>query len=238
MKTFKVALIENEKEEQEKMKQMFSTFSEEHDAKFVLSTFANGHEFLFDFKFGDYDIILMDIDLGDDFDGIKISEELRKIDEEVSLVFVTNLAQYALEGYKYNAYDYIVKPVSYASFAFRLQRVITHIGTKKVEKIIIPSSGTKVVVSIKDIIYVEVSNHMLIYHTLKGDFTTRGTLRDIEKELAKYSFSLCNACYLVNLYYVERIDGYDVTVKGGKLLMSHPKKKTFLKDLSLYLGEL
>ena len=77
MKTFKVALIENEKEEQEKMKQMFSTFSEEHDAKFVLSTFANGHEFLFDFKFGDYDIILMDIDLGDDFDGIKISEELR-----------------------------------------------------------------------------------------------------------------------------------------------------------------
>ena len=93
-------------------------------------------------------------------------------------------------------------------------------------------------VSIKDIIYVEVSNHMLIYHTLKGDFTTRGTLRDIEKELAKYSFSLCNACYLVNLYYVERIDGYDVTVKGVTLLMSHPKKKTFLKDLSLYLGEL
>ena len=173
-----------------------------------------------------------------DFDGIKISEELRKIDEEVSLVFVTNLAQYALEGYKYNAYDYIVKPVSYASFAFRLQRIIVHIGTKKVERIIIPSSGTKVVVSIKDIIYIEVSNHMLIYHTLKGDFTTRGTLRDIEKELAKYSFSLCNACYLVNLYYVERIDGYDVTVKGGKLLMSHPKKKTFLKDLSLYLGEL
>ena len=35
-----------------------------------------------------------------------------------------------------NAYDYIVKPVSYASFAFRLQRIIVHIGTKKVERII------------------------------------------------------------------------------------------------------
>ena len=87
MKTFKVALIENEKEEQEKMKQMFSTFSEEHDAKFVLSTFANGHEFLFDFRFGDYDIILMDIDLGDDFDGIKISIQKvnKSLDEGNSL---------------------------------------------------------------------------------------------------------------------------------------------------------
>lgn len=237
MKTFKVAIVENETQEQERIKAFFSQFSEENDIKFNLSIFPNGHEFMFDFKFGDFDIVLMDIDLGDDFDGIKISEELRKVDNEVSLIFVTNLAQYAIEGYKYNAYDYIVKPVSYVSFAFRLQKVIQHIGTKKVEKILISSSGTKVVLYIKDIFYVEVSNHQLVYHTVKGDFSTRGTLREAEKDLAKYNFSLCNACYLVNLYYVERIDGYDATVRGEKLLISHPRRKAFLKDLSLYLGE-
>lgn len=237
MKTFKIAIIEDEKNEQEKMQKFFDTYAQDKDIKFSLAFFNNGHDFLFDFKYGDYDVIFMDIDLSSDLNGIKISEELRKIDQEVSLIFTTNLAQYAIEGYKYNAFDYMVKPISYINFSFRLEKVITHIGTRKIEKIIIPSSGSKVVLSIKDIIYVEISNHTLIYHTLKGEFPTRGTLKEVEKDLAKYDFSLCNACYLVNLYYVERIDGYDVTVKGEKLLMSHPRKKSFLKDLSVYLGE-
>ena len=237
MKSFKVAVVEDEKKEQEKIKDYFSKFGNEKDIKFSLSIFDNGRKFLFDFKFGDFDIVLMDIDLKDNLNGIEISEELRKIDSEVRLIFVTNLAQYAIEGYKYNAFDYIVKPISYASFSFRLEKVIMHIGTNKVEKILISSSGTKIVLQIKDIQYVEVSNHMLVYHTLKGQFTTRGTLKEAEKELSIYNFSLCNACYLVNLYYVEAIDGYEVIVKGERLLISHPKRKSFIKDLGLYLGE-
>lgn len=81
------------------------------------------------------------------------------------------------------------------------------------------------------------ANHQIIYHTSKGDFKTYGVLKDLEKDLKSFNFSLCNSCFLVNLEYVERIDGYNVIVNNTKLLISHPKRKNFLKELSLYLGQ-
>ncbi len=57
-------------------------------------------------------------------DGMEAAHRLRRLDQKVILVFVTNMASYAVKGYEVNATDYIVKPVYYGDFELKLKRVL------------------------------------------------------------------------------------------------------------------
>ncbi len=57
-------------------------------------------------------------------DGMSAAEEIRKMDTEVVIIFITNMAQYAIRGYAVDALDYVLKPVSYFAFSQRLNRAI------------------------------------------------------------------------------------------------------------------
>ena len=237
LSSMKVAIIEDEKREQEVLRAYFSRLEDVDGVITNLRFFDTGDDFLDEFEFGKYDLILMDIDLNSRINGIETSQRLRKIDDQVILIFMTNLAQYAIEGYKVKAFDYIVKPISYFDFSQRMKIIYQHVQERVVQKIIIPNSDAKMVVNIKDIYYVEVNNHSLIYHTANGNISSSGTLKQALNELGKYHFAQCNNCYLVNLAYVMEVNGYEVMVKGENLLISHPRKKAFLQELSRYLGQ-
>lgn len=230
----KVAIVEDSLDEQNKIKEFFNSLNEYN---YNLDFFFNGDQFLFDFKYGRYDLVLMDVDLSHKNNGIEVSKALREIDKDVILVFITNLAQYALDGYKVNAFDYIVKPFNDVDFSSRISIISKLIEDKKTKKILIQEDGVKVALLIKDIYYIEVSNHQTIYHTSKGIFKTYRPLKSIVEELEKFNFSLCNSFLLVNLEYVEKIEDFSCYVKGVKLSISHPKKKAFLNALNIFLGK-
>ena len=92
------------------------------------------------------------------------------------------------------------------------------------------------VLSSKSIKYAEVTGHKLVYHTTEGDFATTYTLRELEQKLANNGFCKCNNCYLVNLRYVNGVDGQCVDVDGNKLQISFSKRKEFMRTLNDYLG--
>lgn len=231
-----IAVVEDEIVEQNRVKDLFKKIETRINEKFNISYFDNGNAFLFNFEPTKYDLILMDIDLSSDKNGLEVSHEIRKSDNDAIIVFMTNLAQYAIDGYKVNAFDYIIKPILELDFITRIENAINNIKSKKRTKILVSVSGKKVVLELKNIYYVEVLNHNLFYHTNVGVLETRGSLKSLAEELKKDGFSLCNTCYLVNLKYVEHISGYVVTVKGEELLISHPKKKSFVNDFTNYLG--
>lgn len=233
----KVAIVEDEMKEREKLRSYFEKLEKEIGTLYLLSFFSDGDKFLFDFHYGMYDLVLMDIELSGKDNGITVSEKLRKIDTDVILVFMTNLAQYAIEGYKVNAVDYIIKPISYFDFKARISSLSNDINSKHKEKVLIQTDGKKIVVLINDIYYIETVSHSLIYHTKTGEYKAYGALKTVQTELENFHFSMCNSCFLVNLEYVERVDGYTVTVMGNELQISHPRKKQFLKELSLFLGK-
>ena len=55
-------------------------------------------------------------------DGMTAAEEIRKMDSEVVIIFITNMTQYAIRGYEVDALDYVLKPVSYFAFSQKLKR--------------------------------------------------------------------------------------------------------------------
>ncbi len=68
----------------------------------------------------------MDINLPNQ-NGLDAAAALRAFDKVTPLVFVTNLARFAVRGYEVDALDFIVKPLAYENFWFRMDRIIRRI---------------------------------------------------------------------------------------------------------------
>ena len=55
--------------------------------------------------------------------GMEAAEKIRQADEDVVLMFITNMIQYAIRGYSVGALDFVMKPVNYYTFSLSLQEL-------------------------------------------------------------------------------------------------------------------
>ena len=180
-------------------------------------------------------LVLLDIQMPG-MNGMEVARKIRETDENVVLVFITNMAQYAIEGYSVNALDFVLKPVNYDIFSLKLSRAISRVKMRKDEEIVLPLPNGMKRISVSKIYYVDIQNRILQYHTSEGDFKVRGTLQAAEEELCKYHFVKCNHWYLVNLKYVTEIQNNFVTVAGHVLEISRRNKNTFMNAVTNYIG--
>ena len=75
------------------------------------------------------------------------------------------MALYAIEGYSVRALDYILKPVHYYSFASKMDQVMEILATRKKKTLIIHARNERIRLPLEQLLYVEVQNHTLCYHT-------------------------------------------------------------------------
>ena len=115
-----LAIVEDEKAYVEQLLQFVDQYQREYGESIRTTCFRDGDEIVNGYD-GSYDIILMDIQMKF-MDGMSAAEEIRKVDQKVIIMFITNRIDYAVRGYDVDALDYIVKPVSYFSFAKKLRR--------------------------------------------------------------------------------------------------------------------
>jgi len=231
---FRIAIVEDEEEAAKNLQSMIERYANENNLEIEIFAFQNPIIFLNNYS-AKYDLIFMDIQMPH-MDGIEAAEKMRQLDPITLLIFVTNMAYLAGKGYEVQAFDFIVKPIQYDFLALKMERVLETLSRRKEEKIIIPSDGAKVCVAVSSIIYIEVMDHRLIYHTESGDYTTYNTIKKAGQQLGKFDFALCNNCYLVNLRFVKSIRQFVVTVGNAELKISHPKKKSFMEALNNYIG--
>ncbi len=112
------------------------------------------------------------------------------VDAEVVLVFVTNMAQYAIRGYEVDALDYVLKPVNYYQFCTKLSRAIQRVQRRRGGQVVLQLAGGGIqLLDTTDIYYLETRSRMLYYHTAKGEFAVRASLQSAEKQLAEYHLS-------------------------------------------------
>lgn len=236
MKTYRIALVEDQEKDAELARSCLARFAGEQNVQFNISRFANGELFLENYR-SLYDIIFMDIRLPG-IDGMETARRLRQLDPQVPLIFLTNMLDYAIRGYEVNAVGYVTKPVNYYNFVMHLGNAIRRIDTSgNVSIQVRQTDGGIRVLSSRDIYYIEVMDHDLVFHTANGLLNAYGTLNEREKELAGYDFVRCSACALVNLRYVEGVFKDDILVSGAQVRISRNRKKAFLSELNNYLGK-
>lgn len=232
----KVAIVEDETEYRELLCDYLKQFEREIKEQIDISLFADGEEIVMPYS-GQYDIVLMDIEMKH-MDGMMTAEEIRKYDKEVIIIFITNMAQYAIGGYAVDALDYVLKPISYFAFSQRLLRARSRMK-KRAEKYINIVSKTGVnKVAISEIIWIESQGHRLIYHAKDCTYvSTTVSMKEITNELSGDHFYRCNRSYLVNLAHVKAIKDSWAILSSGKVLISRSKKADFTKALTYYSGD-
>ena len=230
----RIAIVEDEAETASTIKNFIARYMEQNGLEYSVVLFASAESFLFAGSAG-LDLIFMDIQLPN-MDGMTAVRELRKTDPHVMVIFVTTLAQYAINGYEVSAFDFAVKPVSYYNFALKLARAVNALRRNADDNVVIRNKTQTVIVRVSDIYYVEILTHTINYHTKNGDFTATGTLKKVCESFSAFPFSLCNQSYLVNLRYVTQVSGNEVTVAGTPLVISRLRRKDFMHNLNEYLA--
>ena len=214
---------------------MSKLFSKENGEVFNITVYLDGDQIVHKYK-SQFDIILMDVEMKF-MDGMSAAEEIRKADTEVVIIFITNMAQYAIRGYAVDALDYVLKPVSYFAFSQRLNRAISRMKKREQKVITVNIKGGAVRINIANIYYIESQGHNLVLHTILGDYESAGTMKEVEEKLQGLNFCRGNKGYLINLQHVDGIQDESALIKGEQLVLSRARKKEFMEALTNYRGE-
>ncbi len=228
-----IAVVDDEQDMQNQICQYIKNYEIEYKDKFQVSVFKDGLELVENYE-KKYNILFLDIQMKK-MNGMDTAMHIRKLDQDVIIIFLTNMANFAIKGYSVEALDFILKPVSYFVFQEQLKKALTRLKKISPSFIALHFDGGFYKVNIEKICYIESFGHKLIVNTVDDHFETKGTMKSMEEKLKNHNFFRCNNSYLVNLFYVDSVRQNDVYVNGHVLKISRPKKTAFMDTLANYM---
>ena len=214
----RMAIVEDEQQYAKQLREYVDRFSQQLGESFDVTEYSDGDGLVEGFH-AQFDIMI------------------RRTDPQVVIIFITNMAQYAIRGYAVDALDYVLKPVSYFAFSQRLERAISRLKRRERKYIALPVKGGVRKLDTSEIYYVESQDHDLTFHTRSGSFRSGLTMRQAEEHLSGAHFFRGNNSYLINLEHVDGVQDGCAIVQGEQLKLSRPRKNAFLEALSNYMGE-
>lgn len=231
----RIAVVEDDAACARQLQEYILRFGRERGETIETEVFTDGAQLVMDYR-PVWDILLLDIEMPR-LDGMTAAQTVRRTDPSVIIIFITNMAKYAIKGYEVDAMDFVLKPVSYFAFSVKLGKALGVLSSRVQHSLIVPSEGGIRKVPAEDVYYIEVADHRLHIHARDGDYTMLGTLREMEEQLEWLHFTRCNKCYLINLRHVVHLKGGTVTLSGGQeLQVSRPRKKEFQMAVMNYYG--
>ena len=172
----KIAVVEDQQEVRDELCRFIRQYAAENSLQVEVLPIEDGAVIAEHYEPG-YDIIFMDVEMPG-LDGFGAAEKIRAVDADAVLVFVTNMAQYAIKGYEVDALDYVLKPVNYYQFCTKLSRAVQRVQRRRGGQVVLQLAGGGMqVLSTGDIYYLETHDRLLWYHTTKGEFSVHASTR-------------------------------------------------------------
>lgn len=229
----RVAIVEDEKSYSDILLQYIAQYERDTGVQLDAIVYTNGLDFLSEVS-REFDIVFLDISLPV-MNGMEIAGQFRQMDSTAVLIFVTQMAQYAVKGYEVDALDYIIKPISYDHFAIKLNKAC-RILSEREAWYAIPTADGMVRLKASDIYYVESQKHYMVFNTSRGEYRARITMAALEAYLKPHNFARPSKSFLLNLKYVRAIRQNSVELQGQEFFITRSYKKQFLDALTPYLG--
>jgi two-component system, LytTR family, response regulator len=177
------------------------------------------------------DIVFLDIEMPV-MNGFQLLEKLAIIN--FSLVFVTAYDQFAVKAFRFNALDYLLKPIDGKDLKVAIEKAIQHrpnqeqlklmkqqlnVGEKHYpDKIALPFQNGVIFTEIKNILYCESENNYTRFHVVEGrNYLVSKTLGDIQEVLEERNFLRVHRQFLVNLDHIKKY----VRGEGNYLILSN-----------------
>lgn len=230
----KIAIVEDNQDEQNRLISCINQYSEEFNIPIDITTFSDGVQIV-DKYAANFDMIYFDVEMPL-MDGMTAAKKIRKMDDKIIIVFVTNYVQWAIEGYSVNARDFLLKPISYFNFKEHFTKIVSKMASNEKKSITLKVNSGYRKIHLDDIYYIESEGHYLNFYLLNNTLTILDSMKKIEEQLAEDDFYRCNNGYIVNLKHVTGIEKNIVHLGKFNVQVSRPRKKDFLSALTNYIG--
>lgn len=230
-----IALCDDDSEALGLLRELIRSFFQRQELHSVIDSFSCGEDFLASSK--DYDIIFMDIYLGET-EGTEIIEKLCP-SQKRQVVFTTVSTDHAVRAFGLNAAHYLVKPLTMQSVSEALKRCLARLGTAACGNLSVKTCHGTVLIPVDQIIYIEVFQKICIIHTQKKEFQTYSTLDSLTETLDSDSFLRVQRSFLVNMRYIESFLYDRITLQTGfTIMLSRNKRAELKKRYQQYLFDL
>ncbi|MEO8146714.1 MAG: LytTR family DNA-binding domain-containing protein [Bacteroidia bacterium] len=205
----------------------------------IVGEAANVDEALSKVKETKPDLVLLDIEMPGKT-GFDFLIEVGDVNFEV--IFITGYDEYAIKAFKFNAIDYLLKPVDLDDFENAINKVRERLKIPKTEtknqqvssllqniksnqnpinKIGVPTNDGIVFLNIEDIILCEADGNYTVFHLAGNNkFISSRTLKEYDELLAGYNFFRAHKSHLINLKHIKRY----IKGEGGTVIMSNDKE--------------
>ncbi len=215
-----IALCDDEASELKKTENMLSIYRKKHPKlDIMVKCFESADELLYMVREEDYipDMILLDIYMPEKM-GIEAARELRSLGNEGKIIFLTTSKNHALEAFGVGAAQYLVKPVLEEELFPALDKFLKDIKEDRQRYLLLRAGGRTRRVAVNDIVCCEAHGKAQCMHLSdKSQLLLRMTMTEIYGMLSRYQeFVRVGIAYIVNLEYVESMNGQDICLNTGK----------------------
>lgn len=185
-------------------------------------------------------LLFLDIQMPD-LNGLEFS---KIIDPATKVIFTTAFSEYAIESYKIQALDYLLKPISFSDFMnaankalhwFELQKKAEESSNaKESEKIYVRSEHKLLAVSLDEILYIEALKDYVMIHTTtrKTPIYTITTMQAVSQALPSDKFMRVHRSFIIALDKISVLEGDTVVVGNKHITVSRPYRPALLEYLN------
>lgn len=222
-----IAICDDNMADCQNLHHFIHTYAINHKLSAQITTFFNGEEFLTVQKTHPFDIVFMDIFLGDN-KGTEIIAACHS--DSMQTVFTTTSREYAVEAFQLNASHYLVKPIDYEMIADAMNRCLSARGIKHIAFLEVKTNQGMVSIPMHHIIYIEVFNKVCMIHTEKTTLQTYSSLDSIFELLNNSIFMRAQRSFIVNMNYIKSFYFDHIILSNEKEIILSRKTRAELKN--------
>ncbi len=212
----RIAVCEDDDTEREYICSLVERWRDKNQTNCQIDAYRTAEQIMlsFDGEFP-YSIYLLDIEMGK-ISGMEFAGKIRENDKEAVIIFLTGLAEYALDGYEVGAMQYLIKPIREEKLHTLLCQALDKLESNP-EKFFVWEQGSEVLkISYDDIWYLEASGHYIKLFYGEHDICWKASLVSIQKEFEQNGFVMPKRGVLLNLRKIAGIGKTSCLLDNGK----------------------
>jgi len=202
--------------------------------EFTIDEFMSGEALLASKE--NYDIILLDIDMTG-MNGIETAHRIRLQDKKVKLIYITNYSDYTVFAFAVHAFAYLLKPLKKEDLYKQLDEAFEYMQLPTRNLLEFHTEQGILRIPSNEILYFEYQNRKVYLKANHETYILKRKITDLASELCERGFFMPHKSFVVNLYAVKNIKGYDIHMTDDTLIpLSQKKSMEFRKTLNHYLS--
>lgn len=180
----------------------------------------------------DFQLVFLEIALDGDMNGFETAGKIKYISPETDIIFLTEFGEYIGEGYRYHAFDFLIKPVPMGKLQDTVERYLAEKRKRPADFLSVTANRENIRLPLRDIYFLESQKRKVTARTAEGDAEFYARLDDLENVLKDSGFVRCHQSYLVNARYIRRVNSSELELMGGLRL---PVSRTHIKNIKVAL---